>query len=363
MPRASLFGVDLAWSCDGLAADPMARLLEATPIPPAPPQPPGVQMILRPATATAAADPLAEGARPSFYQGVVQAYLVEPPGPARPLTFLLWDRASRVTARLDPHAPLIEAEIAPEDREPAPGSALGMLQIALALTLRCHGLFHLHAAALVHPSGAGVLLAGGSGAGKTTATIALLEAGFDDRSSSSSFTARSYSYLGDDSLFLRARPEGVSVLASPRAFHLGPETLSAFPRLRPLADPRAGARGKLALDPRLAFPERFRPAMEAPAVVLLPQIRASSAASSIAPVAPADALFALIGSSASLFIDGLPGRAENLALLPKLLPRKGAFELALGQDALAAPASTLAPLLEQALSTARRDEAAAAAKS
>jgi hypothetical protein len=89
--------------------------------------------------------------------------------------------------------------------------------------------------------------------------------------------------------------------------------------------------------------------MEAPAVVLLPQIRASSAESSIAPVAPADAAGALIASSAALLIDGLPGRSENFALLPKLLARSRAFELTLGRDALAAPSRVLAPLVERAL--------------
>jgi hypothetical protein len=250
-----------------------------------------------------------------------------------------------VRVHLAPECPLIDAEIAPEDREPAPGSALGMLQIALAFALRCHGFFHLHAAGLVHPSGAGVLLAGGSGAGKTTATLALLDAGFG---SSSVSPPHSYAYLGDDSLFLRARGGVASVLAFPRAFHLGPEALHAFPRLRPLADPKAGARGKLALDPRLAFPGRFCSAMAAPSVVLLPQIRAE-AASSIARVSPADALFSLIGSSAALFIEGLPNHAENLALLPKILPLSGAFELSLGRDALASPALALVPLVERAL--------------
>lgn len=356
MPRASLFGIELAWSSEHLAVDPVARLLEGLDPPSSSASSPGVQIRLRPATQRSAADPLAEGARPSFFQGVVQAYRVEPENAAQPPTFLLWDRASRVFVHLAPGCPLIEAEIAPEDREPAPGSALGMLQIALTLALRCHGFFHLHAAGLIHPSGAGVLIAGGSGAGKTTATLALLEANLLYSYlylylNSSSCALHSYSYLGDDSLFLAARANSVSVLAFPRAFHLGPETLSAFPRLRPLADPKAGARGKLALDPRLAFPGRARAAIEAPALVILPRISLASTESFITPISRDDALFSLIASSAALLIDGLPGRPENLALLPKLLPRFGAFELSLGKDVLASPAAALAPLLERALAT------------
>lgn len=350
MPRTSLFGLPLSWSKNkSFEIDPIARLLEPLDLPIAPSssspsEPPGLRISLRPASSAAAKDPLAEGARPSFYQGIIQAYRVEPAGaePSAPPTFLLWDRASRVRVNLALGCPRIEADIAPEDREMAPGSTLAMLHLALALALRCHGLFHLHAAAVVHPSGAGILIAGSSGAGKTTATLALLE------------SAPSYLYLGDDSLFVRRNPSdpaALDVLAFPRAFHLGPETLSAFPRLRPLAGPPTGARGKLAVDPRAAFPGRSRPTTKPPSIVLFPQIRAS-AQSSLAPVAPADALLPLITSSAALLIDGAPAQAENLAIIAKLLPRAGAFELALGRDALTAPVASLAPLIERALEAA-----------
>ncbi|MCK6586337.1 MAG: hypothetical protein HUU21_18900 [Polyangiaceae bacterium] len=94
--------------------------------------------------------------------------------------------------------------------------------------------------------------------------------------------------------------------------------------------------------------------MGPPSVVLLPQIRASSDKSSIAPAALHDALFALVASSAALLIDGLPGQSENLALLPKILPQSGAFTLSIGKDALASPSEALAPLVEQALAQAAK---------
>src|SRR5262249_39557977 len=140
-----------------------------------------------------------------------------------PRGLLIWDRTSRVLIPSD--GPVtIRAELCAPDREVTPGSSIGMLQLALAVALRREGLFHLHAAALIHPSGASVLVAGGSGAGKPTTTLAMLEAGA--------------AYLGDEFLFLRAAPAGaVEVRAFPREFHLGPRTLAAFPRLLPLAGP------------------------------------------------------------------------------------------------------------------------------
>ncbi|HLM74450.1 MAG TPA: hypothetical protein VK459_17210, partial [Polyangiaceae bacterium] len=102
------------------------------------------------------------------------------------------------------------------------------------------------------------------------------------------------------------------------------------------------------LDPRLAFPGKFLPKIPAPAIALFPSVT-PAASTSLTPIPLADAAGALIASSAALLIDGFPGRSENLALLPKLLPRAGVFELGLGKDALAAPSLTLAPLVERAL--------------
>jgi hypothetical protein len=355
MGRVSLFGVQLSWTCEGLASDPVARLIApVNPIiarellpqsdSPAPLLERGrVHIALRPASAETAADPLAEGYRPSFFQGVVQGY--REPASAEQTAFLLWDRASRVRVPLavpsdgSPTTAVLEAEIAPPERELTPGSAIGMLQIALALALRREGLFHLHAAAVVHPSGARILIAGGSGAGKTTTTLALIDAGYD--------------YLGDDTLYLRQNPPGdpapLTLFAFPREFHLGPETLAAFPRLALLAGASSSSRGKRPLDPHLAFPGKSRAFMPSPSLVLVPQIARSAAASALVPLAKADAFGALLASSAAILIDGAPGRDQNMALLPKLLDGAAAYDLLLGRDVLASPAAALAPLVDSAL--------------
>lgn len=327
MPCVALYGTTLAWSCPGLSFDPLADLLAFLSPPPAE-GPAAIRFTLRPAAL--GSDPATEGLAPSFFHGIVQAYEI-------PTGFLLWDRASRVSVPLDGSP--IEADIVAPDREIIAGSTAVMLQLALMLALRREGLFHLHAAALLHPSGAGVLVVGGSGAGKTTTTLALLEAG--------------YSYLVDDCLFLRRLPAAgnIEVLAFPREFHLGPATLAAFPRLAALAGPPSARADKRPVDPREAYPDRsqraWTPARGA-ALAVFPTIT-GDAATTLAPISKAEAFGHLLASSAALVIAGVPSREENLALLRDLLEVSSCRELWLGQDALIDPRGVVANRIERLL--------------
>lgn len=322
----SLHGVTIAWSCEGLAFDPMARVLAIDSADRAAEAAPKVTFALRPAGSACAEDPRSEGWEPSFFHGIVQAY-------QRGDRFLLWDRASRVHLG----GARVEAEIAPPEREITPGSAGAMIEIALALSLRGAGLFHMHAAGLSLASGESVLVVGGSGAGKTTTTLALLEAG-----------AR---YLGDDAMYLVATGDGVRAAAFPREFHLGPATLSAFPRIVPFAGPLGARRDKRPLDPRITFPDRRIATLSLDpgrVIALFPSIT-SEPATAIVPMARAEAFGLFLASSAALVIDGLAGRDENLAVLSTLLAASRCFELRLGRDALEDPVRTVASLaLEKA---------------
>src|SRR5688500_18375354 len=116
MPRATLFGVPIAWSCEGLPFDPLAGLLEMLADPPAADEPARVRFVLRPASPAAAADPAESGHPCAFYQGIIRAYRApeEDANPSKKEGFLLWDQASRV--RVDLSTSLVEAEIAPEAR-------------------------------------------------------------------------------------------------------------------------------------------------------------------------------------------------------------------------------------------------------
>lgn len=309
MPRAHLHGVQLAWTCREGAADLVSELGLAEGL--------GAEegrgeiaIALAGAPESARRDPALEGCAPVFFHGIVQAYRAEE-------GFLLWDRASRILVAAG--GSRIEALVAPADQEVVRGSARAALEIALSLALREKGLFHLHAAAVMRPAGEGVLVVGGSGAGKTTATIALLEAG--------------YAFLGDDALLLAEGPE---LCAFPRPFHLGPATLAAFPRLGALAGGTSGHGDKRDLDPRRAFPERRRATMGPPALVLHPRVEQEEK-TRLEQIAPAEALGNLLASSAGIVIDGAARREEQMALLGKIAAGARHYEIRMGRDLLADP--------------------------
>ena len=100
-----------------------------------------------------------------------------------------------------------------------------LFTIPLAELLKREGLYMVHAGGLAH-AGRGLLVAGASGAGKTTLTLALLRAGFG--------------FLADDTVFLaqtsKTSPGGdraqIRVLAFPDEVDLTEQTAGFFPELR-----------------------------------------------------------------------------------------------------------------------------------
>jgi len=323
MPSASLHGVRLVWSREEGTPNLVRDLGLASDIGEAPSRG-QIKITIRKADPSSSNDPAAEGYRPSFFHGVVQAYeKAETPG-----AFLLWDRQSRVLVPRDGSS--LEVFVAPN--EGFPGSARASLEIALSLALRQSRLFHLHAAAVVDGLGRSIMLVGGSGAGKTTATIALLEAGFR--------------FLGDDALLIRASEEGPKLYVFPRHFHLAPHTIAAFPRLAPLTGLARGVGEKRDLDPRVAYPDKQLTSCRAPLLVLHPRVD-PPAKTALSPLPKAFALGHLVASSGGLVIDGATHKEEHLALLGLITNGARHEELCLGADLLADP-SILPRLLEDA---------------
>jgi hypothetical protein len=324
MPAVSFHGVTIAWSLSDGARDPLRELLSVFDAPQGTtdgPEASCVRFEVSLAPASAATDPREEGWAPSFFHGAVETFRGE-------RGFLIWDYASRVLVPPD-GAPIV-AQIAPLEREITSGSTSTALQVALILALRPLGFFHLHAAALVLPSATPVIVVGGTGAGKTTTTLALLEGAGAD-------------FLCDDSLYLSSSGSGapLDLVAFPREFHVGPATLATFPRLAPLLGPVSPHTDKRAVDPRRAYPERFRPFLSIPrspasALALFPSI-ANAEVTTVLPLARSDAFGRLLGSSGALVVDGVPKREANLAILSALLGTVGCYEVRLGADAIRAP--------------------------
>ena len=150
--------------------------------------------------------------------------------------------------------------------------------ILLSELLKPHGLYMVHAAGL-SLNGKGLLVAGASGAGKTTLTIALIRAG--------------YGFLGDDTVFLSLRATGLRALAFPDEIGVTASTARFFPELRDLAEvPSAQNRPKHSLD-YTRFPNA-RPSWEcSPAVLVFPQ-PAGASASVLTPLPKDQALIELV---------------------------------------------------------------------
>ena len=203
---------------------------------------------------------------------------------------LLWDGHS--TARIAAGGARIDVDVADGSLRDGYLFAHVLLFIALVLALRWRGIFHLHAGALVAPDGCGILVSGHAGAGKSTLTLALLEAGC--------------AHLGDDAVFLSSRPGDPAVLAFPRPFHVAPRTAEAFPRIAALLDDFLPSGEKRRLDPRRAWPGRERATMDRHRRCSSPP-SPGAAGTVVEPVGPAEALGELVESSTFVVVDGLPG--------------------------------------------------------
>ena len=214
----------------------------------------------------------------------------------------------------------LRAPPAGHDAESASWELYSACTLASALLLGRLGRALAHAAAVAPPGGGAWLLVGDTHSGKTTTCANLLRAG--------------WSYLSDDHLVLgRESGAAVGVEGWPRPFHLD----EGWERGETL-----GRRGET--DPRGRWPGGWR--RRAPvAGLLFPRIEAARP-TVLEPIAPADALAALLRQSPWLLAD--PAAAPALLALLRDASLLPARSLRLGRDAYADPGrlvETLAPLL------------------
>lgn len=264
----------------------------------------------------------------SFYQGRIVAY-------AGPTEFSFQDDASDV--RVPRGGGAIVGRLHPSSLEDRSSLRL-LLDLALTMALRTRRIFHLHAAGVVR-DGTCILLPGESGAGKTSSALALVDAG--------------WSYLSDDSVFLRARGEELdSVVAQRREFHLTPRTLAAYPALGALAA-KMDEPAKMRVAPERAFPGRFRDVAPPPALLLFPTV-VEGPVSTAEPIPDAIAFGNLLMASTMLSVPGTPHTNAHLALLKNIVESATCFELRLGGDFLRSPARAVEAAVEPLVARAAR---------
>jgi hypothetical protein len=181
----------------------------------------------------------------------------------------------------------------------------------------------VHAAALVGPSGRGLLLHGPSGAGKSTLCVAAHRAG--------------YRVLAEDVVYVQIEPDA-QVWGAPGPAHVPPGSLHFFPGLAATGRRiRAGGREKVVV-PLQGPSASVEPLVGAPAVVLL---EPSTGAPAFTEASPRDVAKA-VGDPQEPGFD-LPREAIDPVV--RLLADAGAWRLRVGSDPGAA-VRALEPLLD-----------------
>jgi hypothetical protein len=240
----------------------------------------------------------------------------------------------RSTIIVDPPRARAEGTVCRGEAE-APGTPWRAWQqpvftFSLLELLRHHGLYHLHAAA-VERRGAGLLITGDTGAGKSTLTVLLARAG--------------WGFLSDDAVLLRLAAGGVEARALPTPFHVDPALSASLPELAALgaAAPYNGG-PKRELDPEQLYGREFRPTVE-PRVLLFPRVHRRAVpppAQQVGPgiwlrqVSPGQAVAELIRASALVLLDERAA-AGHLESLRRLALSCAGFRLYHGPEALEAP--------------------------
>jgi hypothetical protein len=195
-----------------------------------------------------------------------------------------------------------------------------LLTLPLIETLRRRGLFNIHAAGAAR-NGRALLIAGPSGAGKTTLSIALARAGFD--------------FLGDDTLFLTRAGDGLQVCAFPDEVDVTASTAEFFPELASLtASPRQPGWPKWSFRVESAFGgTRIAWAAE-PAAIVFPRM-VDEPKSCLEPLSGQRGLLELLPNILLTHPDACQAHLRILADLTSHVP---CYELAMNRDVLALPA-------------------------
>jgi len=214
-----------------------------------------------------------------------------------------------------------------------PLSVATVLSYATHAALRRRGLYELHAAGVVAPSGVGVLIIGASGSGKTTLTVRLAEGG--------------WRYLSDDRLILGEDAESVVAWGLRRVFSVTERTLAACASTQLTAAAGTVAPGdpsKRHLEPRSAFPDGFARSC-APQALFFASIVAQRQ-SHVTALSQSEAMSRLIGHCPWTCYDAAMAR-DHLGALARLVRQSRAYRLRAGRELLDEPERATQLLLSQ----------------
>jgi hypothetical protein len=204
----------------------------------------------------------------------------------------LVDDVAELDVRPDPTRSTIRGWLAEDARLEHVSRFAGLsLWIALVECLRARGRYPLHGAALVAPDGSTVLFSGTKGAGKSTATLSLLERGYD--------------VVTDDTLFLERDPASgaIGLFGYRKRFHVRKDLVARRPDLAAWArypEPYE-PQDKLWLRLEDRFPGRTRTHAAAPARIFFPVI-ADRAGSRTVALSRRETLLRLLADSSFVFV-------------------------------------------------------------
>jgi hypothetical protein len=225
---------------------------------------------------------------------------------------------SRIVLRPAP-ASRVEVWLGRTEHARHPVAIVNALSYAVQGALRKAGLFDLHAACVVEPaSGAGLLIIGPSGSGKSSLTVRLAAAG--------------WGYLTDDMLALREESSSIRVWAFRRAFSVSEQSLAGAGQsslIGLLGPPVHSDPTKRSLDPADCFPGQFVESCTPRAVCF--SVVTGGRVSRLESLSPAETMRRLVRHSPWASYDTSTAR-EHLGALGRLASQCRGFALAAGRD-------------------------------
>ena len=229
------------------------------------------------------------------------------------------------TLELDPQGRTLRGNIDPETlKEFGPALFVDLIfNLSLLEALRFHGLYYLHAAAVVDEQGRGYLFSGNAGSGKTSLALSLVESG--------------YKFISDDTVFLQlAGNKEVKVLGFMRSLHVPEELLSRFPRF---AKPKAYSSYQIGGIRKVRFPvevfsEEMTEGVTNPVAVLFPEL--VEAGTRLIPLSMNEAMARLLPQSMSVTFNPCLAR-DHLEALKRVVGHAQGFRLLAGPELKADP--------------------------